>query len=66
MTETFYKFTGPHGVAAHGGTGSWFLPRGNQPGKWMPPIQGALVVCKNGYHLCRRADVLNWLSEEID
>jgi hypothetical protein len=31
----------------------------------MVPIKGELVPCKNGYHLCRRKDIMQWLNESI-
>jgi hypothetical protein len=53
------------GSPFHGGTGSWSLPHDGQPGDWMPPIEGDLVPCKNGYHLCREGDLLTWLGPAI-
>ena len=43
----------------------WPLPKGKRPGKWMPKIEGELVACENGYHLCREKDILEWLGPEI-
>jgi hypothetical protein len=43
----------------------WSLPRGKRPGEWMPPINGELVLCENGYHACRRGDLLDWLGPNI-
>jgi hypothetical protein len=31
----------------------------------MPEIKGDLVPCENGYHLCRKADLVMWLGETI-
>jgi hypothetical protein len=61
----FYKVLGANGEATNGGTGKWFLPHGNRPGKWMPKIKGELIPCKNGYHLCRRQDVIDWLGPSL-
>ena len=27
-----------------------YIPSGDQPGKWMPAIEGELEVCERGYH----------------
>ena len=35
-------------------------------GKWMPEIEGDLVACKNGYHLCAGySQLLEWLGPNI-
>ncbi len=60
----FYKIL-QHDGSARMGRGTWFLPKGKRPGKWMPPIVGDLVACQNGYHLCRETDLLNWLGPAI-
>jgi hypothetical protein len=31
----------------------------------MPEIEGELKLCKNGYHLCRSDDLLDWLGSTI-
>jgi len=31
----------------------------------MPPIDGQLVPCQNGYHLCHESDLLKWLGPTI-
>ena len=61
--DVLYKVLGPHGEAMNGGRGKWFLPRGGRPGQWMPRIEGRLVPCSNGYHLCRAKDLLTWLGD---
>lgn len=60
-----YKVLNTNGNAYHGGTGAWHLPAGKHPGKWMPPIEGELTPCLNGYHLCRETDLLDWLGPAI-
>lgn len=60
-----YKVINTDGTAYHGGSGAWNLPKGKRPGKWMEPIKGGLVPCKNGYHLCRDSDLLDWLGPAI-
>ena len=60
-----YKITGPEGEACHGGRGSWFLPEGKRPGRWMPAIEGDIEPCENGYHLCRERNLVHWLGPVI-
>lgn len=64
MAERLFKVLSEDGLPIYG-VGSWHLPTGDQPGEWMPPIEGALVLCKNGYHLCREQDLIHWLGPMI-
>jgi hypothetical protein len=59
-----YKVLDENGCAAHGGQGQWNLPT-DKPGEWMPKIKGKLVPCENGYHACRREDLIMWLGPRI-
>lgn len=63
--EKFYKVLSADGAACNGGNGKWFLPEGNRPGKWMPPVEGIIEACLNGYHLVKRDSLINWLHESI-
>jgi len=63
--EKLYKILGANGEATNGGTGKWFLPHGKRPGKWMPKIKGDLIPCENGYHLCRKQDLIHWLGPSL-
>ena len=63
--EQMYKITGKDGRCCNGGTGQWNLPTETGPGDWMPEIEGELLPCENGYHLCRPQDLVQWLGEEI-
>ncbi len=54
-----------HDGTTRQGSGSWHLPKGKRPGRWMAPIKGELVPCENGYHLCRETDLLEWLGPAI-
>ncbi len=58
--STYYKVLKPKGRTIYG-TGSWGLPSGKRPGKWMD-ADGPLIVCENGLHLCRRNDLVQWLG----
>jgi hypothetical protein len=53
-----YKVLGALGQSIHGGNGTWFLPQDDQPGEWMPAIQGPLEICARGYHLT--SDPFQW------
>src|SRR3990167_9329525 len=65
MTTKLYKVLDEDGRAFQGGSGAWSLPDGKKAGAWMPPVEGALVLCANGYHLCRRRDLIRWLGPAI-
>lgn len=54
-----YKVLGEGGEAIHGGNGSWSLPRGSRPGKWMPTVP--VDPCRSGYHVCRVDQLVEWL-----
>jgi len=65
-----YKVLDKEGKSCNGGNAKWSLPKkldgGTwQPGKWMLPIEGELSMCKNGYHLVRIDNLLEWLGERI-
>jgi hypothetical protein len=69
MGMKYYKIL-RDGRSCNGGDTEWSLPKKQKdgswkPGKWMPPIVGNPLSCKNGYHLCRESDVLGWLNDEI-
>ena len=65
MSERLYKFLTADGRSTIQDL-PWRLPRDDgQPGEWMPPIEGELVPCKNGYHLCRERDLPFWLDEAL-
>lgn len=57
---TLYKVLGPNGESIHGGTGTWFLPKGKRPGKWMPKVEH-VWVCSSGYHLVTITALPRWL-----
>ena len=61
---TYYKVLKAGGKPANGGTGTWHLPKGKRPGKWMPKIDD-IELCERGYHFFRREDLVYWLDEEI-
>ena len=68
--QTLYKVLGVDGKPHHGGSGRWHLPTQHKSGKWkaaawMPAIKGDLEPCANGYHLCRKDDLLGWLGPVI-
>ena len=63
--EKLYKVLSEDGSAWYGGTGKWNLPHDGLPGEWMPPIEGALVACEAGYHVCTLRQLLIWLGPRI-
>ena len=60
----YYKVTGEHGKAYHGGRGSWPLPSGKRPGKLLT-VEGEIVACSRGLHFCREDQLLEWLGPVI-
>jgi hypothetical protein len=67
MSDRLFKVLHPDGRACHGGTGTWHLPTPAEdgtwsPGEWTTRLQGELVPCCKGYHLCRAEDLLEWLT----
>ncbi|MBT9132469.1 MAG: hypothetical protein DDT33_00987 [Firmicutes bacterium] len=60
----YYKVLEKGGVSCNGGNCEWKLPKGEEPGAWMPKIDN-IIPCKKGYHLCRTEDIIFWLDEEI-
>jgi len=61
-SERLFKVLGPNGRACHGGRGTWPLPTGRRKwGEWMR-VEGDLVACENGLHLCRESDLVYWLG----
>jgi len=58
--EKLYKVLGKNGESVNGGHGSW-----KRNCRWMPPIEGELIPCKNGYHLCRKQDLFDWFGPTI-
>ncbi len=55
------------GQSAHGVdvTHAEYLPPADQPGEWMPPIEGALVYQQIGYHCGDENQILEWLGPSI-
>ena len=65
-----FKILHNDGTSCNGGNATWSLPTKNDdgtwtPGEWMPPVEGDLIACENGYHLCRGKDLLEWLNDAI-
>jgi hypothetical protein len=55
----FYKVLNRDLTSRNGGTYQWVL------GEWAPEIEGELVPCVNGYHVCQESDLLDWLGPVI-
>ena len=58
MNPKLYKVLGPGRKSCHGGSHTW------EPGVWYT-VEGELVACERGFHLCRANDLLEWLHAEI-
>lgn len=57
----YYKLLGENGAAIFGGNGNWYLPKENgEPGDWMPPVEGPVRLCSNGYHLIPKTKIIDW------
>jgi hypothetical protein len=59
-----FKLLNEDGSPAHGGSGRWPLPAklpdgSYSPGEWLE-VEGDIVPCYNGLHLCRFKNVLDW------
>jgi hypothetical protein len=64
-----YKFLNG-GKSCNGGSYTWSLPVKNEdgtwtPGEWTEPVEGEVVLCENGYHLCRAQDLVYWVGPEL-
>jgi hypothetical protein len=59
MNERLFKVLGKGRMPCHGGDGKW--PR---RGVWRK-VDGPLVLCEHGLHLCRENDLVLWLGPEI-
>src|ERR1035437_2466644 len=57
----YWKVLDAQGLACHGGTFQYDLPKGSKPGKWTPTITD-MEPCTRGYHLCRDADLIGWCN----
>lgn len=60
MTERLWKPLGTNRKPHHGCNGRWA-----RVGEWMPAVKGDLVLRRNGYHLCRDGDLVQWLRPEL-
>ncbi len=66
MSEVYYKLLNRDGTTPLG-HGKWPLPDGYQPGEWLPPIEGVLLPCMNGYHILTWDQLLTlfWNGEHL-
>ena len=55
----YYKLLTADGSACNGGSGKWDLPKGREPGAWMPPIASPELGCR-GYHGVPVSHLLDW------
>src|SRR3990167_4473159 len=61
-----YKCLTADGGATHAYNGfHWPLPEGRKYGAWVKPIEGGLIACENGYHVCEKDGLIHWLNARI-
>lgn len=60
-TRIFFKTLMDDGYAPEQTHCKWHLPQADQPGEWMPPVEGNIIVARNGYHVSAGTNLLNWL-----
>ena len=58
--QLYFKTLNRDRTPHHGGIGKWKRIK-----TWMPPVQGKLVECSNGYHLCTLEQLRMWLGPAI-
>lgn len=66
----YYKVLDKKGYSCNGGYAKWSLPTQNEdgswtPGEWMPPVDGILEPCVNGYHIITIEKLVHWLGDRI-
>jgi hypothetical protein len=63
-----FKVLDIDGACLHGGKGKWSLPSQDNrtwvPGDWRT-VEGELIPCKNGLHLCGPEDLLGWMGPAV-
>jgi hypothetical protein len=42
-----------------------YLPKGGEPGKWLPKIASEIEECETGYHACATKDIDKWINERM-
>ena len=57
VPDGLFKILGADRVPCHGGVGRWPVP-----GVWRE-VEGPIVPCRNGLHLCRARHLLLWARE---
>ena len=62
--DLLFKVLDTDGRPVNGGKGTWPLPRNGKPGKWLK-VEGPLVPCSNGLHLCRPDQLIEWLGPTL-
>ena len=62
---TYYKVLAVDGVSPqHGGSGKWFVPKGERVGKWMPAIKD-ISLCSRGYHFVTLEQLPKWVGPTL-
>ena len=62
---TYYKVLAADGISPqHGGSGKWFVPKGERVGKWMPAIKD-ISLCSRGYHFVTLEQLPQWIGPTL-
>jgi len=64
MTNRLFKFLNADGSCRYAPGNRWSLPKGDEPGEWMPPIKGELRH-HNAYHVSLGHDMVRWSGEAL-
>ena len=55
MTKYYFK------ILRYNRTGGYTKYRWPSLGQWTSPVEGRLIACRNGYHVCRPRDIHKWM-----
>ena len=60
---TLYKWTDAEGKTW--GDFQWPLPHDGKPGDWVPALEGEIIPCERGYHVCKTQDLIWWINARL-
>lgn len=63
---TYYKFLTEYNKGEYSQSDyNEYLPKDNNPGKWLPTIDGDIVLCRKGYHACTINQLTYWINAHL-
>ena len=66
MTMKYYKFLTEDNTDKYSDFDfSEYLPTDDEPGVWLPEVEGELAMCASGYHACTTDNLLEWLEYQL-